>query len=135
MKALDGSTDDTFTTTVQTVYNGRTWGICRIEPCLMDTPWIPVKNVHYIATFSFVDREGLYAVCTVDEEYFLNEDPYVPAKANLYDVNDSGSVTVSDVTYLLNLLTSANGVCRDVNDDGIMSISDVTALLNYLAEH
>ena len=135
MKALDGSTDDTFTTTVQTVYNGRTWGICRIEPCLMDTPWIPVKNVHYIATFSFVDREGLCAVCTVDEEYFLNEDPYVPAKPNPYDVNGYGGVTVADLTYLLNLLTSANGVCKDVNGDGIMSISDVTALLNYLAEH
>lgn len=56
------------------------------------------------------------------------------------DVNNDGSVSIADVTALINaLLSGANEPTStfsptnaDCNQDGGMSISDVTALINYL---
>jgi len=52
------------------------------------------------------------------------------------DVNHDGSVTVSDVSALIDCLLgdTTNGclICADVNQDGQMSISDVTALIDLL---
>ena len=84
MQAVDGSSDDTFTTNVVTTYNAGDWGICRIEPCLMETPWIPVANLHYIATFTFVDLDGETSTITPTNddgspfEFYLDRDPIVP---------------------------------------------------------
>ena len=86
MQAVDGSSDDTFTTTVATVYNAGDWGICRVEPCLMDTPWVPVTDLHYIATFTFVDAAGVPVTVAATNgegevfEYYLNVDPIVPGQ-------------------------------------------------------
>ena len=78
MRAVDGSSDDTFTTEVITTYNGGSWGICRVEPCLMDPPWIPVKDKHYIATFTFECASGQTVTCTCADEYYLSIEPIVP---------------------------------------------------------
>ena len=84
MKAVDDSSDDTFTTTVATVYNGGTWGICRIEPCLMEEQWAPVKDLHYVATFTFVAADGATVTCTCADEYFLDVDPIVPDRTTIW---------------------------------------------------
>jgi hypothetical protein len=51
------------------------------------------------------------------------------------DVNHDGSVSISDVTALINALLSNQvpcEICADVNGDGNLAISDVTALINKL---
>ena len=52
------------------------------------------------------------------------------------DVNNDGSVTIADVTALVNIIlgkseTPASGVA-DVNNDGSVTIADVTALVNII---
>ena len=84
MKANDGSSDDTFTTRVSTVYNGGTWGICRFEPTLMDTPWVPVKDVAYTGTFTFVNPENETVTVTADSDFVLSVDPIAPQKLGGY---------------------------------------------------
>ena len=66
----------------------------------------------------------------------------IPAAAGLRgDVNDDGSVTIADVTALIDALLGQNfddvpgvfsGDNADCNKDGSISIADVTALIDYL---
>ena len=57
-------------------------------------------------------------------------------RAQIGDVNGDGSVSIGDVTGLINLLLSGNDgtyiASADVNGDGIINIGDVTALINKL---
>ena len=69
-----------------------------------------------------------------DVEGVVNEKSVLPG-----DVNCDGSVTISDVTVLIDyLLAGAGGVnvfdevAADLNQDGLISISDVTALIDIL---
>ena len=53
------------------------------------------------------------------------------------DVNNDGSVTIKDVTVLINYLltedeATINRASADVNADGELNIKDVTVLINYL---
>ena len=53
------------------------------------------------------------------------------------DVNHDGSLTIKDVTALINYLLTEDAdsicvICADVNNDNAVSISDVTALINVL---
>ena len=51
------------------------------------------------------------------------------------DVNSDGSISISDVTALINVLLSSGGgdnPYADVNGDGKISIADVTTLINVL---
>jgi surface protein len=50
------------------------------------------------------------------------------------DVNGDGSVNITDVTALINLLLSGNtsAPAADCNQDSKVNINDVTALINYL---
>ena len=52
------------------------------------------------------------------------------------DVNGDGSVSISDVTALIDYLLGSGTVspAADVNDDGNISISDVTALIDLLLD-
>ena len=54
------------------------------------------------------------------------------------DINDDGTVTIADVTALLEYLSgnsaSVNEAALDTNGDGFITISDVTALLEYLSD-
>ena len=53
------------------------------------------------------------------------------------DVNANGTVTLNDVSYLLDILggvvVSYNAGVADVDEDGILAVSDVTYLLDMLA--
>ena len=139
MKALDGSSDDTFTTALTTVYNGKTWGICRVEPCLMDRPWIPVKDQHYIATFTF-ENASLHTVTVVsDGEYYLDREPVVPvAPPVLYgDVNGDGFVNKKDSLALKKYLADnsypIDRTAADVYYDGVVNKKDSLRLKQWLA--
>ena len=79
MKASDGSTDDTFTTNVVTVYNAGDWGILRVEPCLMETPWIPVKDMVYELTLTYTTPDGRTVTVKSEDPFVLKEDPVVPS--------------------------------------------------------
>ena len=138
MRAKDGSSDHTFTTTVEDVYDGTVWGVCAVEPCMMDHPWVPVKDKHYTATFTFVDAGGETATSTVVDDYYITEDP-VESFANpaVYcDIDRSGRVNVIDVTIILNLLKGVGNASSyrsaDLNQDGGVTISDLTTILTYL---
>lgn len=56
----------------------------------------------------------------------------------LGDVNHDGSVTISDVTALIDYLLAGDGaasgcaICGDVNESGDVTIADVTALIDML---
>lgn len=59
--------------------------------------------------------------------------PFVTSKPG--DVNGDGSVNVSDVTYLVNMILGVipkDETACDVNGDGIVNVSDVTALVNII---
>ena len=51
------------------------------------------------------------------------------------DVNGDGTVDVSDVTALINMIlgtTPADLKVADINADGILDVTDVTALINEI---
>ena len=51
------------------------------------------------------------------------------------DVNNDGTVNISDVTALIDLLAGSNpsgNTAADVNYDGVVDIGDVTALYDKL---
>jgi hypothetical protein len=60
---------------------------------------------------------------------------YPVTLVGLGDVNADGSVTIADVTALVNIIlgssTDTSGVA-DVNGDGSVTIADVTALVNII---
>ena len=63
----------------------------------------------------------------------------VPAVGKKGDVNGDGSISISDVTALIDYLLSGNAnginlVDADCNTDGSISISDVTALIDRLLQ-
>ena len=82
-------------------------------------------GVTYTLYFYFCDVGCVEATMTVTKA----------SAGNPYDLNRDGSVTISDVTALLDHLASANDydAAFDVNSDNAVTISDVTALLDYLA--
>lgn len=56
----------------------------------------------------------------------------------LGDVNDDGSITIADVTALVNIIlgkdtaSTYNHAAADVNEDSQITIADVTALVNII---
>jgi hypothetical protein len=50
------------------------------------------------------------------------------------DINGDGSITISDVTTLIDQLISGEDLpaCYDVNGDGTIAIGDVTTLIDQL---
>ena len=61
---------------------------------------------------------------------------YLGAAAMPGDVNNDGTVTIADVTALVNLILGKEGdynqAAADVNNDGSITIADVTALVNKI---
>ena len=59
------------------------------------------------------------------------DDPVVPA-----DVNGDGTLNVTDVTLLVDILLGAatieDGMTPDVNGDGDLNITDLTSLIDML---
>jgi len=54
---------------------------------------------------------------------------------NLGDVNHDGTVSIADVTVLIDYLLGGQSVCEicaDINGDAVVSIADVTALIDML---
>ena len=76
------------------------------------------------------------ALAQVRDMYFSNEGGSTPTVL-IGDVNNSGDVSIADVTALIDYLlngdaTGLNLTAADCNDSGDVSIADVTALIDYL---
>ena len=79
-------------------------------------------------------------ITTARNKYWLpkqfNGSTWVEMTASVRgDVNGDGSVNISDVTALINMLTVSGSVSApgaDCNQDGSVNISDVTVLINYV---
>ena len=82
-------------------------------------------------------RSTLFTTVAGVEIPFVDETCTVtlPATVIRGDVNGDGSVTISDVTALIDLLLGGgtiNNHAADCNNDTNVTISDVTALIDYL---
>ena len=82
-------------------------------------------------------RSTLFTTVAGVEIPFVDETCTVtlPATVIRGDVNGDGSVTISDVTALIDLLLGSgtiNNPAADCNNDTNVTISDVTALIDYL---
>ena len=96
-------------------------------------------KVTYDATNVYItNAEGTatIALAQVQNMYFSNEGGTTPT-VMIGDVNNSGDVTIADVTALIDYLlsgdaTGLNLAAADCNDSGDVSIADVTALIDYL---
>ena len=139
----------TFEANVSTVYNGGSWGICRIEPCLLSASnrFVPVKDVYYTATFSFSVYGERFTV-TPDDRYVLHEEPIVPdwvlandphRTVSLFDLDGSDGVDVGDVSALLDAIAGTvelgEGLDTDLDGDGHGTVNDVSRLLDLLSEN
>jgi hypothetical protein len=79
----------------------------------------------------YLNRKNWKCYYTPDGANWIEYGTYVTG-----DVNNDGSVTIADVTALVNIIlgkseTPASGVA-DVNNDGSVTIADVTALVNII---
>lgn len=74
----------TFDASIATIYDGGSFGICRIEPCLLEgeNKFVPEAGVYYDATFT-VTLEGEEFSCTVGD-YLLDAEPVDPAKPTVF---------------------------------------------------
>ena len=81
----------------------------------------------------FVPQEGLEAYKAHDQwGQFLRIVPFIGAGPG--DANGDGSISVSDVTCIIDMLLSSDDLpaWADVNGDGTVSIIDVTTLIDML---
>ena len=87
---------------------------------------ISMERVKYLK-----ERKNWTCYYTIDYTDWFEFEEFVVG-----DVNNDGSVTIADVTALVNIIlgkseTPASGVA-DVNNDGSVTIADVTALVNII---
>lgn len=78
------------------------------------------------------DRESTVRYQAADQwmNFFFQNEGYI-----LGDVNNDGTVSIADVTALIDYLLSGGDInenAADMNQDGGVSIGDVTALIDYL---
>ena len=92
-----------------------------------------MKKIYFLFLALTVAVAALGAENGLDNEATVRQ-----ATSSLWgDVDDNGSVDISDVTLLIDYILSADAVAinqsaSDVDQDGGVSISDVTALIDYI---
>ena len=116
---------------LRTIYVGDGW-----TTASMRYTWDMFKNCT-----SLVGGKGTaYDPAHVDVEYaHIDGGPsnpgYFTKKPDRGDVNGDGSVNISDVTVLIDLLLGGGTISNpaaDCNQEGSVNIADVTALIDYL---
>lgn len=101
------------------------------------------ENCGAIVTFQVTASDGLTLPATIALNQVLftcvtgNETALPDNECNVYlqgDVNCDGTVSMDDLTMLINLLLSQNDnpVYADVNRDSSVSMDDLTVLINVL---
>ena len=120
-------------TALRTIYVGDGWQLSDMAQSIS-------RNVFYDCT-SLVGGQGTaYDPAHVGGDYAhldggTSNPGYFTEKPARGDVNGDGSVNISDVTALINLLLEGGTISNpvaDCNQDGSININDVTALINYL---
>ena len=106
--------------------------------CLAKTPPVlPTQDVfneqNYANAILSVPAASVNAYANADYWELFNN--IIGFNGGAGDMNGDGSVTISDVTYMIDTLL-ANGdfdlTTADVNGDGQFTIADVTALIDML---
>ena len=101
----------------------------------------PSGEVFYVrlaATSAVGDFEGLVSATTGKASAYADVNGTVTAKPHLQgDVNGDGTISITDVTSLIDYLLNDGGSAvdpsaADVNGDHTVSITDVTALIDLL---
>ena len=119
-----------YCTNLRTIY-GRNW----------DTSIVSNSHNMFYRCNSLVGGQGTtYDPNHIDKTYaHIDGGPsnpgYFTKKPDRGDVNGDGSVNISDVTALIDLLLGGGTISNpvaDCNQDGSVNISDVTALIDYL---
>ena len=97
-----------------------------------------LKVTYDASNVYIINAEGsaTIALSQVRDMYFSNEGGSTPTVL-IGDVNNSGDVSIADVTALIDYLlsgdaTGLNLAAADCNNSGDVSIADVTALIDYL---
>ena len=104
--------------------------------CLSATPidgYLGEDSDPFFETPLFVPQEGLEAYKTHEQwGKFLNIVPFIGAGPG--DINGDGSIAISDVTNLIDMLLGGDELpaWADVDGDGIVGIKDVTILIDRL---
>ena len=87
-------------------------------------------------TITNIDGTATLPLAQVKDMAFTN-DPGSTPSVLIGDVNDDGSVTIADVTALIDYLLSDNAsginlAAAEINNDEEITIADVTALIDML---
>ncbi len=94
---------------------------------------VDVTGVRETSFFEVTTQTNKYQVSDVTADYL----PYLDNDVTVGDVNGDGSISISDVTVLIDYLLSGNAAAiiidaADVNGDSAVGISDVTELIDCL---
>jgi hypothetical protein len=92
-------------------------------------------------TLTLTGKGNVSITFTPAKRFFLDE-VYAKSKRIIGDVNKDGSVTIADVTALVNVIlgkvpmdsTDYDMEAADVNNDGQKTIADVTTLVNIILD-
>lgn len=110
----------------------------RIDPRTHEI-YLVFDESHFSGCTLYVPRGTLaaYQAAATWKEFLNIVEVDMPVEDKRGDVNGDGSVSIADVTSLIDYLLSGNAsyistVNADVNQDGSISIADVTALIDYL---
>ena len=92
-----------------------------------------MTGVRETSFFEVTTQTNKYQVRDVTADYL----PYLDNDVTVGDVNGDGSISISDVTVLIDYLLSGNAAAiiidaADVNGDSAVGISDVTELIDWL---
>ena len=94
---------------------------------------VDVKGIRETSFFEVTTQTNKYQVSDVTSTYL----PYLDNDVTPGDVNADGSISIADVTALIDYLLGGNPEeidldAADVNTDGQISIADVTSLIDLL---
>jgi hypothetical protein len=106
-----------------------TWGALQNADWITYTTQVPAGT--HTLTWSYAKDNSVNPV----GDFFAIDNVRLGSAAMRGDVNGDGSVTISDVTVLIDQLLGGgtiNNPGADCNQDGTVSIGDVTVLIDYL---
>ena len=142
-KNSDGKYSAVYTTTGN-IQIDEDYGIATLDLSGSYPYYLYDGRTYYIAVYSpyFANSADPDWMWFLDDPvpFTVDNSATYPPTFILGDVNNDGSVSIADVTALIDLLLNgdtnvADHPAADLSGDGNISIADVTGLIDYLMEH